>query len=262
MNEVILQLYECLKNRTPVVFVIVLEAQGSTPQDPGSKMLVTQQGRHVGTVGGGRVENLAIQFALSLFENPSLSKRTHFVEWNLQKDVGMTCGGIMKLYFEIYYTAWQLVVFGAGHISSALIPLLLTLDCHVTCYDTRQEWLDKLPKSTKLTTVYSKDLSSEVAQVPISAFVILMTQGHATDRPVLQKFLERGRQPYLGVIGSKSKATVLRRELQENGLAKEKTKDFLCPIGLKIGSNHPQEIAVSIVAQLIEVRDHVFEKAS
>lgn len=260
MDKVILQLHECLENHTPVVFVIVLEVEGSTPQDSGSKMLVTQQGRYTGTVGGGKVENLAIEFAQSLLENSYPSQRTHLVEWNLQKDVGMTCGGIMKLYFEIYYTAWQLVVFGAGHISSALIPLLLTLDCHVTCYDTRQEWLDQLPLSNKLTPVYSQDLPSEVVQVPMSAFVILMTQGHATDRPVLQKFLERGRQPYLGVIGSKSKAAVLRRELQENGLSKERAKDFLCPIGLKIGSNQPQEIAVSIVAQLIEVRDHLLAK--
>ncbi|MCH7918143.1 MAG: xanthine dehydrogenase accessory protein XdhC [Planctomycetes bacterium] len=259
MDAYLQNLNELLNSRTPAVSVIMVDATGSTPQDRGSKMLVTQAGLHFGTVGGGRVEFRAIETAQAMLAEHNPNQVTQFVEWNLQKDIGMTCGGVVKLYFEVFNVhPWIIAVFGAGHVAGVLIPMLLNLDCQVTCLDTRQEWLDKLPASIKLRAVHSGDLPGEVEATPQDAFVLLMTQGHATDRPILQKLLERGKQPYLGVIGSKSKAAVLRRELKEAGLSRDKCERFTCPVGLSIGSNLPYEIAISITAQLLEVRDRVF----
>jgi xanthine dehydrogenase accessory factor len=94
-----------------------------------------------------------------------------------------------------------------------------------------------------------------VRTIPDDASVILMTMGHATDKPILLEILRTRHFPYLGVIGSHSKAVVLRRDLAEAGLPKEQQEAFHCPIGLELGTNHPYEIAVSIVAQLIQQRD-------
>ena len=76
---------------------------------------------------------------------------TEFVEWNLKRDVGMTCGGSVKLFFETYnHSDWRIVVFGAGHVASAVVECLAPLDCHVTCIDSRAEWLDRIPNRPRL----------------------------------------------------------------------------------------------------------------
>ena len=137
-----------------------------------------------------------------------------------------------------------------------LVSVLLTLDCRVTCFDPRQEWIDRMPGHDRLTKVCVDDLSAEAKKLKSSDFVICMTMGHSTDRPILSTIFREQIEPaYLGVIGSKSKRGALVRELKEDGISSEAAQDFLCPIGLPIGSNQPAEIAISIAAQLIEHRD-------
>jgi len=248
-------LSELMASGAPLVVATVVDTMGSVPQDRGAKMIVTSAGLHTGTVGGGKVETKAIGEAQKMLSG-EIADKTHFVQWSLNKDVGMTCGGIVKLYFEAFNVArWNIVVFGAGHIAQALTSILVNLDCRITCIDPRPEWLDKLPKSPKLTPVQSTDMPSLVKTLPDDAFVVLMTMGHTTDKPILIEILRTRTFPYLGVIGSNAKAVILRRDVAEAGLPVEKAKEFFCPVGLEIGTNHPYEIAVSIVAQMMKVRD-------
>lgn len=229
----------------------LVETVGSTPADPAAKMLVTAAGIDRGTVGGGRVEARAIQEAQSMLQ---LGDAYRSVDWSLKADIGMTCGGRVRLFFEaVGVTTWPIVIFGAGHVAQALTRLLVTLPCQVTCIDPRADWLGRLPDGVR--TVAAPDPSDEVAKLPEDAYVLCMTRGHASDLPVLQRAFELGRRfPYLGVIGSDAKAAVLRKELTAAGVPSEQ-QVFHCPIGLPIGSNHPSEIAVSIAAQLLSVRD-------
>lgn len=245
---------ELVERGVPFVAVTVVDTLGSTPQDRGAKMLVTAEGRHFGTVGGGKIEARAIQEALQLLRDDSAPK-TRFFQWSLEKDIGMTCGGIVRVYFEAFnVTRWKIAVFGAGHVANALVDILVRLDCRVTCYDTREEWLSRLPDSPRLTKVLSSDLPGEVAKLPDGAFVVLMTMGHTTDKPILLEILRTRTFPYLGVIGSNAKAKRLRQDVRDAGLPEELTKAFFCPVGLEIGSNHPQEIAISIAAQMLQTR--------
>lgn len=262
MNEYHEKLTELLHARTPFVSVIVVDTTGSVPNESGTKMLVTQNGLHYGTVGGGKVEKKAIDEAITLLNNKE-GRSTHFVNWSLSKDVGMTCGGLVKLFFEKYnINPWQITVFGAGHVANALISLLAKVECRILCIDPRPEWLNKLSDSPKLETICSDDMPSQVAIVPDNSFVLLMTMGHSTDMPILIEILKRKRNfPYLGVIGSAAKAARLRKDVSEAGLPEEMTKSFYCPIGLDLGSNHPDEIAISIAAQLIQQRDLVRSKS-
>lgn len=253
---------ELLSARVPFVAVTVVDTTGSVPNDVGTKMLVTEKGLHHGTVGGGKVEKKAIDEAIALLNSDDASRRTHFVNWGLEKDVGMTCGGIVKLFFEKHNcTSWTLVVFGAGHVANALISTLVKLDCKITCIDPRQEWLDKMPEAASLTKIRLEDMPSYVPQIPDNAFVLLMTMGHTTDKPILIEILRTRRFPYLGVIGSEAKAARLRKDIIEAQLPEEMTRAFYCPMGLPIGSNHPQEIAISMTAQLLQERDRVFGKS-
>lgn len=247
---------ELCDSGTPFVSVTMVQAVGSTPQDAGSKMLVTGKGLLYGTVGGGRIEAKAIDHALAMLkDDKDNGSYTDFVEWNLQKDVGMTCGGTVKLYFEsTNHRPWRIVIFGAGHVTQALVRLLATLPCRVTCIDPRADWLNKLPDSPNVEAILTDDPPGQVAGLADDAFVVCMTRGHKSDLPVLAELFEQERVfPYLGVIGSKSKAAVLRRELTEAGIPKDR-QIFHCPLGLPVGTNHPGEIAVSIAAQLLEAR--------
>jgi xanthine dehydrogenase accessory factor len=245
---------ELIGTGVPFVAVTVVDTLGSTPQDRGAKMLVTESGRFFGTVGGGKVEARAIEEALTLLRDDAAPK-TRFHQWSLEKDIGMTCGGIVRVYFEAFnVTRWNIVVFGAGHVANALIDILARLDCRITCIDPRPEWLERIPPSPKLTKVHETDMPSRVAAIPEGSFVLLMTMGHTTDKPILIEILRTRKFPYLGVIGSNAKAKRLRQDVLAAGLSEEATRAFFCPVGLELGSNHPHEIAISVAAQMLQVR--------
>jgi len=257
------QINELFASGVPFVVVTVVDTSGSVPQDQGNKIVVTRSGLKFGTVGGGKVEARTIAEAQEMLLNAQ-SKNTKFVNWSLAKDIGMTCGGSVKMFLEVFNRCqWHIALFGAGHCAQALIGVLLNLNCRITCYDTRSQWLERMPPSDKLTTVVSSDLPAEIANLDGSQYVILMTMGHTTDMPILLQVLrqiEAKQFPYVGVIGSAAKAARLRRDIKEAGLAESLTNAFNCPMGLPVGSNDPQEIAISIVAQLLQVRDKLKEQ--
>jgi xanthine dehydrogenase accessory factor len=237
------------------VLVTLVEALGSTPQDAGAKMLVTSQGLHSGTVGGGKVEAAALKLAAEVLAKGEAKPR--FVSWTLKGDVGMTCGGSVKFYLEPHFGSgpWNIAVFGAGHVGQALIPVLAPLPARITVIDTRPEWLDRLPRSANLRAVHSESPESIVPTLPDDTYVLVMTMGHATDRPILKRALTERNFPFIGVIGSDAKAKILRRELIADGVTAKQASKFHCPVGLDFGTNHPHEIALSIAAQLLSERD-------
>ncbi len=243
------------------VLVTLVESLGSTPQDTGAKMLVTPAGLHAGTVGGGRVEAQALAHAREILAAPGpAGGKPRFVNWTLKGDVGMTCGGSVKLYFEPHPaggSAWSIAIFGAGHVAQALLPVLIPLPCRLTVFDTRGEWLEKLPRARNLRAALVAELASAVDTLPADAFVLCLSQGHKTDRPILHRALASRDFPFIGVIGSDSKATILRQELVADGLAPALAAKFHCPVGLDFGTNHPHEIALSIAAQLLSERDRL-----
>ena len=238
-----------IRSGVPHVVVCLVEGEGSIPSDVGSRMIVVKdQGRHWGTVGGGRVEAAAIDYAQGVLAGGSAAG---LVRWNLNTDLGMTCGGRLAFFFEPVRTmTWPIVIFGAAHVCQALCGVLRTLTCQVTVYDPRPQWVERLPAG--IDGRCEAFDPSVIATLPERAFLISMTQGHSHDLPVLAAIASSGREfPYVGVIGSKSKAGALRRELREIGAG---TLAFQCPIGLPIGRNHPAEIAISVAGELLQRR--------
>ncbi len=247
---------ELLDGHQAFVVVTMVGVRGYAPQDPGAKAIVTASGLSHGTVGGGKIEARAILHAQTFLKTES-GELSEMITWNLQRDIGMSCGGEVTLFFEVFPAvhAWTIAVFGAGHVAQATVRLLLTLDCQVICLDTRREWLDRLPEHRALTKVLSEDLPKEVATLPHDCFSVVMTQGHQTDLPVLIEIMKTRDAPYVGVLGSSVKSKVLRKDLREAGVSEEKVFALRCPMGLKFGKNDPSEIAVSIAAELLQTRD-------
>lgn len=238
----------------PFVLVTLTGIKGSAPQVEGAKMLVTSEGLHWGTVGGGKIEAHCIRYAREQLE---LGAAPHARSWNLQRDIGMSCGGEVSLFFDTHQGAlWRIAIFGAGHISQELCRVLQGWSCRVSVFDTRAEWLERLPKGGNIVAKLSQSLEAEVASLPAGTYLLSMTQGHDSDLPVLRKaFADPGRFPLLGVIGSQVKAVRLRRELVEGGIQPAEVERLACPLGLPLGNNTPAEIAISICAQLLALRD-------
>lgn len=238
------------------VVITVLSVRGSVPTHLGAKAVVTAAGLRAGTVGGGRVEAKAIAHALQLLAQTADSLTE--VTWNLQRDIGMTCGGEMRLLFELLQPAppWHVVLFGAGHVAQEVAWLLNRLHCRLDVIDPRSEWLQKLPSSAQLRPHQVASYTDGLPLVTPSSQVVCLTQGHATDLPVLRALLEQfPALPFLGVIGSAAKRSVLQRDLRTAGIPATHIARLICPVGLPLGNHDPAEIGLSIVAQLVQQRD-------
>jgi xanthine dehydrogenase accessory factor len=243
------QVHKLIGEQEDFVTVSLVAIKGSAPQELGAKLIATKNGLVWGSVGGGKIEAYALEKVANILSSEEVSP--HSITVNLQKDIGMTCGGEVTLLFEphCHIPSWEIVIFGAGHVSQALSRVLSRLNCHVTVIDTRQEWIDKLPQVKNVQSLCVNNMAEQVGTLSKNSFVVIITMGHATDLPILKQCLAKN-FPYLGVIGSRKKRKSLESELPV-GLK----NDFICPIGEKIGTNEPEEIALSITAQLMKYRD-------
>jgi xanthine dehydrogenase accessory factor len=249
--------------KTPLVVVTMTGERGHAPQDVGARMLVGSNGLLYGTVGGGKIEKKCIDLAQVYLASEERIPHQSFT-WNLKRDIGMSCGGEVSFFFEIMKLSmeWKVALFGAGHIVQELAPLMLKLDCQLTVTDPREEWVSRLPNSPKMRKQVASDMITVLDQLPNDSFVCMITMGHSTDYPLLKRALETRQFPYLGVLGSKVKRIKMEAELRESGMDSARTKEFFCPMGEDYGKNSPAEIAISIAAQLLQVRREFFGESS
>ncbi len=247
----------CARDATPCVAVTLVSARGSAPQVVGAKLLAVRDGLRAGTIGGGKLEAHALRRAAAMIdacEPGGCALETV----NLQRDLGMTCGGEVSLLFERVGTApWRIAVFGAGHVAQALVRLLATLDARVSVFDPRPEWIARIETTPAVHALRVDELAGCVRGLSDGTFIVVMTQGHGTDLPVLREAFAWGRYGYLGVMGSAVKAARIRAELSASGVAPERLADLRCPIGLSVGDSVPSEIAVSVAAELLQARGAV-----
>lgn len=237
------------------VIVTLLDIKGSAPQNIGAKMLVSSEGLEFGTIGGGKVELHALGVSKKILETNVLQNPS-IVTWNLQKDIGMSCGGEVKILFEHYTKpSWKIVIFGAGHIAQALTRTLAPLNCHITCVDSRKEWLDKFDlERVKIHCI--QEPHTFVKSFDPNSYFLSMTMGHAFDLPILEAIAKTHPHcPYVGVIGSEVKGNKIKTELKNLGIDQHFLEKLKVPMGLSIGSNDPWEIAISITAELLLIRD-------
>lgn len=228
----------------------VVKASGSTPRDAGAKMLVTRE-EAIGTIGGAVVEKDAVEAGRAALGTgvPEL------LEFELREDkTGMACGGAMTVFVEPVLSRPALYIFGAGHVGTALADLAHKLEFRVILLDSRPEWADadRFPDGVETRIGPYRDLAPGL-ESSADDYIVIMTHSHDIDQEVLGAVLEK-RYRYLGLICSKRKKSVLFGNLEEAGKPKELLDEVYSPIGLKISSETPVEIAVSIAAELVKVR--------
>jgi xanthine dehydrogenase accessory factor len=219
-------------------------------------MLVLSDGKINGTIGGGTVESEAIKDAQSLLNCQGTLLKTY----NLSTDLEMHCGGRMTVYFETLVTAAHIIIFGAGHIGRALSKMATITGFKITVIDDRpgifNSWTDECIEKIEapyITAIQNLTFSD-------NTYIICCTYQHNFDADVVISCLTKPHK-YLGMIGSKRKVDILRKRLsEEEGFSEEQINSIDMPMGIPIACETPEEIAVSILCKLVDVKNKKHEK--
>jgi xanthine dehydrogenase accessory factor len=253
-REVFAAVADALERGEPAALVTIVSTTGSTPQRVGAKMLVFGDGRIVGTIGGGCYENDAFWKAREAITN----RRPLMLHYELADDFaqesGLVCGGQMDVYIEPIEPSPELYVIGAGHVGYHLARLAQEVGFQVHVVDDREKFAnrERFPDATEVVT---EDIPTWLARtaLPPHAYVVIVTRGHTNDLEALRALAPRDLR-YLGLIGSRAKVARIYDQLTMDAMSAEFLKRVHAPIGLDIGAVTPQEIAVSILAELIAVK--------
>jgi xanthine dehydrogenase accessory factor len=231
------------------VLVSVVALQGSSPRGVGSKIVVTKS-EQFDTIGGGHLEYKAIAQAREMLVSGS---HTKMIDYPLGASLGQCCGGRVSLMFEVFSASkMPVVVFGAGHVGRALVPLLAQLPVQVTWVDSRY---DMLPKELPIGVVgvHEEHPQDHVADCLAGSCYLIMTHHHGVDLALTQAVLNRGDASYLGVIGSVTKGRKFRQRLAAKEYSQSAIDHLHCPMGKAgISGKYPMEVAIAIAAQVMD----------
>ncbi len=242
------------KNDTGAICTII-RSQGSTPRHVTSKMLVYPDGHITGTVGGGEVENRVIKEALQAMQDRSPRLLAYNMANPERGDPGV-CGGQVEIYVEPLIPKPVLVVVGAGHVGKAVVHLAKWLGFIVAVTDDRPDFCNPqaVPDADQYYPVPLEQLTSQMKITPWT-YIVLTTRGIDVDIHGLPSILSSS-AAYVGVIGSKRRWATTSKKLLDNGVTQDLIDRVHSPIGLEIHAETPEEIAVSIMAEIIEHQQH------
>jgi xanthine dehydrogenase accessory factor len=234
----------------------IVNVRGSIPSFKTAKMLVRDDGSIVGTIGGGCVEAEVWQAARAVMESERPRTLTFDLNQDPKYDTGLVCGGTLEIFVEPILPSADLYIFGAGHVAASLSKVAGLAGFDITVVDDREAYAnrERFPEAQ----VIADDFDKAAAQLTPSesSYIVIVTRGHRDDMRVLRWAVQTPAR-YVGMIGSKRKTIAIFKELQAGGLAAHLFDRVYAPIGLDIGAITPEEIAVSITAELIARRRKV-----
>jgi xanthine dehydrogenase accessory factor len=232
-----------------VALCTVVGVDGSAPRASGARMIVHADGSITGTVGGGALEHRVRAEADRVLADGAPRR----VAVHLVRDLGMCCGGAMEVYVEPVDPPERLVLFGAGHIAGALAPQAVALGFAVTVVDERDEWntAARFPGCARV----DRDARGYASAMDVAGrtFALVTTHDHALDQDLVERLLPRG-LAWVGLVGSRPKAARFFLRFKAAGMDEALFAQLRVPVGLDLGAETPEEIALSIAAELVAVR--------
>src|SRR6185295_2941772 len=250
-REVFAAVADALERGEPAALVTIVSTTGSTPQRVGAKMLVFRDGRTVGTIGGGCYENDAFGKARLAIDTRAPQLVHYELSDDFAQETGLICGGQMDVYIEPIEPSPELYIVGAGHVGFHLARIAQEVGFRVHVADDREKFAnaERFPTAAEIVV---DDIPSWIARahIPAHAYVVIVTRGHTNDLEALRALAPRDLR-YLGLIGSRAKVARIYDQLLADQISPETLTHVHAPIGLDIGAVTPQEIAVSIRAELI-----------
>jgi xanthine dehydrogenase accessory factor len=251
-KDILEELVLARQEGNPVALAVIVKARGSVPRHTGTKMLVYADGRTSGTIGGGELEARVLQQALESLED----NQSRYIPYSLvdpeRGDPGI-CGGEVEVFVEPYLPPITILIIGCGHVGQSVAKLANWLGFRVVVSDDREGMAT--PEVVPDADLYfpgSFDDTLSSFKININTYVVAVTRNVEVDREILPKLLET-EAPYIGVIGSRRRWEETQRLLSEDGIDKDQMSRFHSPIGLELHAETPEEIAVSILAEVIMI---------
>ena len=232
----------------------IVNVRGSIPSFETAKMLVRDDGSIVGTIGGGCVEAEVWQAAREVMEQEKPRTLTFNLNNDPKYDSGLVCGGTLDIFIEPVVPAAELYIFGAGHISLSLAKAARLAGFEITVVDDRESYAN-LQRFPEAKAVHADDYDSVLPKLNPgeNSYLVIVTRGHRDDMRVLRWAVTTCAK-YIGMIGSQRKVLAIYKELQKEGIARQTLERVHAPIGLDIGAILPEEIAISVAAEMVAVR--------
>jgi len=244
---------DLLQSRKHFVVATITEVKGSCPQKPGARMIVHPDGSFEFTIGGGTFEAEVLQDGQAALNREIPVHR----QYRLTKpDLGMYCQGLVTVMFESYHPVAQIVIFGGGHVGQALSKLAAASDLFQTIVvDDRPQFADdkKHPDADRV-ILTDRSFLENVPEADEDSYIVIVTRCHATDKLLVLRYIRSG-VAYLGLIGSRAKIRQFRNELGQEGVSSALLDRMHAPIGLPIGGKSPAEVAISILAEVIQIKN-------
>jgi xanthine dehydrogenase accessory factor len=257
MKEVLEAALRAEETGEPAALVTVVATEGSTPQKAGAKMVVYPDGRLVGTIGGGCVEAEMTLKARRVIETRKPQLASYDLTPEQAGEDGLVCGGRMQVFIEPIEGTPVLCLFGAGHVAQPLARMAKSAGFRVEVADDRVKFAsrERFPEAD-LIVVDDYSAAAEKMTLGPKSYAVVVTRGHGGDAGALQAVLGKGVR-YVGLLGSTPKLVHIVSALEERGVSREDLATIRCPLGVEIGALTPEEIAVSILAEMIAVRRSV-----
>ncbi len=253
MDSISQALVEVLQNNKPAAVATVVRTRGASPREAGAKMLVYPDGSIVGSVGGGEMELRVIKSAQDALRDG----KPRYLDMNLSNEGHgdpMICGGEMEIFIEPIALAPTLVLVGAGHIGAAVAQQAKLLGFRVVVLDDRPEFVtpENFPHADER---IAGDVVREIEKLEITpqTYIVFVTRAHTLDAALLGAVVERD-AAYIGMLGSERRVLTVKNLLKQKGVSEAALKRIHAPIGIEINAETPQEIAVSIMAEIIQVK--------
>lgn len=233
------------------VITTIIKTYGSSPRHEGSKMIICENGEIFGTIGGGSIEYEVIKLAHEKIKN---QQNISVHSFDLMDDVEMACGGKMDILFETFLSKPKLFIFGAGHVGTQLAKLAQNLDFDIYLIDNRPIKIDEDLKNIKFINTNFKQ-AIDTLPFDNNTYICIMTYKHEFDTHVLTLCLDKP-NAYIGVIASKSKTSEIKNYLLTQGYNNSVIEKINMPIGVNIKSETPFEIAIAILAKIIDIKNN------
>jgi len=232
----------------------IVQVRGSIPSFESAKLLVREDGSLVGTIGGGCVEAEVWNAAREVMETGKPRHMSFQLGQDAAHDNGLICGGQLDVFVEAVIPNPRAFIFGAGHISKSLSKILSMAGFDTTVIDDRESFAnrDRFPEADEVLAGDYEDVFSQLL-VNESSYIVIVTRGHRDDMRVL-RWAAGTSARYVSMIGSKRKVISVAKELEKDGIPPEALDRVFAPMGLEIGAISPEEIAISVAAEMIAVR--------
>jgi xanthine dehydrogenase accessory factor len=232
----------------------IVEVNGSIPSYESAKILVREDGSMLGTIGGGCVEAEVWNAAREVIATEKPKHMTFSLGQDAAYDNGLICGGQLNVFVEAIVPQPEAIIFGAGHISKSLAQVSQLAGFSVSVVDNREAFAnrERFPQADQVLAAEYEE-AFEKLSVNSSSYIIIVTRGHRDDMRVLRWAIQTPAR-YIAMIGSRRKVIAVLREFEKEGLTREQFERIYAPMGLEIGAITPEEIAVSVVAEMIAVR--------